>query len=48
MTDGEAPTLELPGFKGLVLRAEDDAYDDARRVFNGTPGGHSSPVVARS
>ncbi|CAN5698176.1 FAD-binding oxidoreductase [soil metagenome] len=35
MTDGETPTLELPGFKGLVLRAEDDAYDDARRVFNG-------------
>ncbi len=35
MIDGAAPTFELPGFKGQVLRPDDDGYDDARRVFNG-------------
>jgi FAD/FMN-containing dehydrogenase len=27
--------FELPGFAGQVLHAEDDGYDDARKVFNG-------------
>jgi FAD/FMN-containing dehydrogenase len=28
-------TFELSGFKGPVLRPDDDGYDQARRVFNG-------------
>ena len=35
MVDTSTPTFELPGFKGAVLRPDDEGYDDARRVFNG-------------
>jgi FAD/FMN-containing dehydrogenase len=33
MTD--VATFELSGFKGPVLRPDDEGYDDARRIFNG-------------
>jgi FAD/FMN-containing dehydrogenase len=33
MTD--VVTFELSGFKGQVLRPDDDGYDEARRIFNG-------------
>ena len=36
--------FELPGFKGTLIHPGDDAYDDARKVFNGMidrqPGAH--------
>jgi FAD/FMN-containing dehydrogenase len=37
MADALAPTpdLELPDFRGVVMRPGDDGYDDARRMFNG-------------
>ena len=37
MTDENARTtqFELDGFGGELLRPSDEAYDDARRVFNG-------------
>jgi len=35
MSDLLSSALSIEGFTGLVLRAGDDGYDDARRVFNG-------------
>lgn len=35
MTDTGTRTFDLPGFKGPILRPDDDGYDEARRVFNG-------------
>lgn len=31
----EVATFDLSGFKGPVLRPDDDGYDEARKVFNG-------------
>ena len=36
-------TLSVPGFTGTVMRAGDDGYDEARRVFNGLID--SSPAI---
>jgi len=36
-------TLSVPGFTGIVMRAGDDGYDEARRVFNGLID--SSPAI---
>jgi len=46
MVDTSTPTFELPGFKGAVLRPDDEGYDDARRVFNGMIGRRPA-VIAR-
>ncbi len=41
-----ATTFELPGFHGKLLHPSGDAYDDARRVFNGMID-RSPALVAR-
>jgi FAD/FMN-containing dehydrogenase len=46
MADALAPTLDLPGFTGTLLRAGDDEYDDARTVFNAMID-RSPAVIAR-
>ena len=35
MTTTPSTTFDLPGFSGQLIRPGDNAYDDARKVFNG-------------
>ena len=35
MVDTRSTTFDLPGFRGELLRPGDNAYDEARRMFNG-------------